>query len=374
MSSDNIFGNSFQSVSNISTNVPYLNVSSQTVDKSKVNNLNVENNLVATNFNLIGDIEITSLDTTGDLIVEGILIAPNFDLGTTSVSNLNVLNISVLEGTTCANFNCVNTTSTDLTSIQNVVGDVVVNNNLNITDNILIEGLLSSDALNVTTLNGTTSTLTTTNVNSTDINCDNNFGSALCLLIANSVTSTNGTFSSDSNPNMTYTTIPTLLPTQVGYTYNIQRLSTNTSTNTHPRAFLNTNYKIDIAPTWQTVTSELTISTPGTYLLKGCLSFKTAVATNMSWYGVGISETDGTNVTPLNNSINFFSNLAGTSGTPTIFGTLSIPTLETAFVYVTVTTSGSYWLCATMAPETSQSSGGMQQNGWSWQLTATKIS
>ena len=255
MSSDNIFGNSFQSVSNISTNVPYLNVSSQTVDKSKVNNLNVENNLVATNFNLIGDIEITSLDTTGDLIVEGILIAPNFDLGTTSVSNLNVLNISVLEGTTCANFNCVNTTSTDLTSIQNVVGDVVVNNNLNITDNILIEGLLSSDALNVTTLNGTTSTLTTTNVNSTDINCDNNFGSALCLLIANSVTSTNGTFSSDSNPNMTYTTIPTLLPTQVGYTYNIQRLSTNTSTNTHPRAFLNTNYKIDIAPTWQTVTS-----------------------------------------------------------------------------------------------------------------------
>jgi predicted acyltransferase (DUF342 family) len=89
MSSDNIFKNSFQSVSNISTNVPYLNVSSQTVDKSKVNNLNVENNLVSTNFNLTGD-------------------------------------------------------------IQNVIGDVVVNNNLNITDNILIEGLLSSDALNVT--------------------------------------------------------------------------------------------------------------------------------------------------------------------------------------------------------------------------------
>jgi len=51
--------------------IPYLNVSSQTVDKSKVNNLNVENNLVATNFNLTGDIEITSLNT-GDLIVEGI--------------------------------------------------------------------------------------------------------------------------------------------------------------------------------------------------------------------------------------------------------------------------------------------------------------
>ena len=33
--------------------IPYLNVSSQTVDKSKVNNLNVENNLVATNLILL---------------------------------------------------------------------------------------------------------------------------------------------------------------------------------------------------------------------------------------------------------------------------------------------------------------------------------
>jgi hypothetical protein len=119
------------------------------------------------------------------------------------------------------------------------------------------------------------------------------------------------------------------LATQLGYCDNVQDGANSSQT------FPNTNYGIDDSPLFQTISDELIITVPDTYLLTAQANLVPVTSSDLASYGIAICTTSSTsNATTLNNFCKeVFPNYNDTDNNPTLWGSSRTKFIMFCFKY-----------------------------------------